>query len=442
MQDSDFKKQTKRLFAVVTYGIVLFMLLVKFDSVKNAFSWIFAILEPVIYGVVIAFIINIIMNIFRHKVYYHMAESEKRWEKRLCGVFCAVSTTVVVAIIIALIVFFIVPQVKSAVETLIEKLPTSQEQLLAWIDAKLIEWKAPPSVSESIHKFQIDWDEVIDFFSNLLDGKVGTVLDTAFSATASVITAIANVVVGFIIAIYILVQKDRVLRVLRKLLELFIPARFQDEMFRVLQVTNRSFSNFLTGQMIEAVIFGTLCTIGLAIFRFPYAVTIGVLTGITALLPIIGAWIGAIVGSLLVWVEAPDKVIWFLVFILLLQQIEGHFIYPKVVGESIGLPGLLVLIAVIVGGGMNGIMGIFIAVPIFAIIFTLLKDAVDKKDREKAAALAAEGPPLTADGASGPTDTPESAAQSAIESEPAGKNGAEGKEPPKKPRFFRKSKKK
>jgi predicted PurR-regulated permease PerM len=170
---------------------------------------------------------------------------------------------------------------------------------------------------------------------------------------------------------------------MHKVVELIVPDQYEPQVFRVLRLTRTAFSNFLTGQMIEALVIGTLCTIGLLIFRFPYAVTIGLLTGFTTLLPIIGAWIGGAVGLLLIWVDSPEKAIWFLIFILALQQIDGQFIYPKIVGDSIGLPGLLVLIAVIIGGGFAGIMGIILAVPIFAIGYALLKDAIDNMPPKK-----------------------------------------------------------
>ena len=193
----------------------------------------------------------------------------------------------------------------------------------------------------------------------------------------SLVTNILFLLLGLIIAIYLLAQKERVLYVFHKFVQLISPKRYHDRIVRILHLANTSFANFLTGQIIEAFIIGSLCTIGLYIFRFPYAATIGILTGITALLPIIGAWIGGGIGALLILVEAPERVIWFLVFILALQQIEGQFIYPRVVGNSIGLPGLLVLVAVILGGGFGGIMGIIFAVPLIAILYQLLKEAID-----------------------------------------------------------------
>lgn len=375
--DHERKPHTRTLFLLVTYGILLYMGLQNLSSLKSVFVWIFAILEPVAYGICIAFVINLFLKLFQQKIFHSMAHSDHAWERKLNPILSAVCTGLVAMILLALIIFLIIPQFTTAVNTLIEKMPSSQDQLLSMIESTLNEWNAPAFIMEKIREFNVDWDTATAFLGNLLDGKYESVLGTAFSATRSVLSTATNLVLGLIIAIYLLCAKSRVLYITHKVIELIAPQKYQERIFRVLRLTNTSFGNFLTGQFIEAIIIGSLCTVGLYIFRFPYAATIGILTGITALLPIIGAWIGGGIGALLIWVEAPDRVIWFLVFILALQQLEGQFIYPRVVGNSIGLPGLLVLIAVILGGGFGGIFGIIFTVPVFAIIYQLLKEAID-----------------------------------------------------------------
>ena len=403
MPEKQHKPKTKRIFALVTYGILLYMALQNFSSIRSVFAWIFAILEPVAYGICIAFVINLVMNLFRRKVYRKLAESEKPWKQKLCSFLCALSTALVAAGMVAMLVFFIIPQIYTAVNTLIEKIPGSQEQLTAVIDAKLIAWNAPQFFIDKFHELDMDWDTILKFLNNFIDGKFESVLGTAFHATTSFLSAATNFLLGVIIAIYILLQKERVLYVFHKIIELFVPERYQNETFRILHLTNQSFANFLTGQFIEALINGSLCTVGLTIFGFPYAATIGVLTGITALLPIVGAWIGGGVGLLLVWVVAPERAIWFIVFIVILQQLDAQLIYPKIVGDSVGLPGLLVLIAVILGGGFGGILGILFAVPLFTILYALLKEAIDKLPERHAGQQEQSNPDATdADSAEAP----------------------------------------
>ena len=390
--DKERRPRIKSSFMLVTYGILLYLGLTNFSTIKSAFVWLFAIIRPVAYGICIAFVINLVMDLFRNKIFRNMSASRHALERKLAPVLSAVCTVLVFIILLAMIIFLIIPQVTTAVNMLIEKVPRSQDQLWEIAEKQLIAWHTPDFIMQKLREFDIDWDTAYSYITNFLDGKVEitTVLGTAFSATASVLSTMTNLLLGLIIAIYLLAQKERVLYVFHKFVQLISPKRYHNRIVRILHLANTSFANFLTGQIIEAVIIGSLCTIGLYIFRFPYAATIGILTGITALLPIIGAWIGGGVGALLILVEAPERVIWFLVFILALQQIEGQFIYPRVVGNSIGLPGLLVLVAVILGGGFGGIMGIIFAVPLFAILYQLLKEAIDTM--EEAERLAATEP--------------------------------------------------
>lgn len=371
------KSITKKHFFLVTYGILLYIGLQNFSAVKSILIWFVAILQPVAYGICIAFVINLFLKLFQQKIFHNMANSKHEWERKLNPILSAICTGLVALILLALIIFMIIPQFTAAVNMLIEKMPSSQEQILTLLETQLNAWNAPPIIMEKIREFEIDWDMITSFLSNLLDGKFESVLGTAFSATRSVLSTATNLVLGLIIAIYLLSAKKRVLYVLHKVIQLITPKNYEERIFRVLHLTNTSFANFLTGQFVESIIIGSLCTLGLYIFQFPYAATIGILTGLTAMLPIIGAWIGGGIGVLLIAVEAPDRIIWFLVFILVLQQLEGQFIYPRVVGNSIGLPGLLVLIAVILGGGLGGIFGIIFTVPVFAIIYQLLKEAID-----------------------------------------------------------------
>lgn len=387
MTGKDNKSNFRSAFFLITYGILLYLGLQNFSSIQSIFVWIFSILRPVAYGIGIAFIINLFLKFFQEKVFRQMSQSKRNFERKLCPVLSAFCTALVAAILIAMVVFLITPQLGSAINMLIDKMPSSQDQIYNIIEAKLTEWKAPSFLMEKLKEINIDWDTAFNWFSDLMDGKVETVLGKAFSATSSVLSAATNLLLGTIIAIYLLAQKERVLYITHKFIQLITPERYCGRVFRILHLANKSFASFLTGQFIEAIIIGTLCTIGLTIFRFPYAATIGMLTGLTALLPIIGAWIGGGIGALLIFVEAPERVIWFLVFILALQQLEGQFIYPKVVGNSIGLPGLLVLIAVILGGGLGGIFGIIFTVPVFAILYQLLKEAIDNMPEEKKDAL-------------------------------------------------------
>lgn len=372
---------TKQIILFITYAILLYLGLTHFPTLGNILSWLVTILQPIIIGCVIAFILNVVLSLFRRKLFGGLDRSKHKAVRAMCMPLCVLCTVLCVITFILLIIFMITPQVTTALTTLIDKLPQSVVQFKNILITRMTEWNIPQNIIDNVATFSLDWKKVIDFVTNLIDGKqIESVVNGAFLATTSVISTTTNFFLGVIIAIYILAQKERFMFYLHSIFKLILPEKYHEEGFRIFHLTKRSCENFLTGQMIEAIIIGVLCTIGLAICGFPYPAAIGVLTGITALIPIIGAWIGGGVGLLLVWVDAPEKAFWFLVFIIALQFIEGQFIYPKVVGDSLGLPGLVVLLAVILGTSFGGIMGIFIAVPLSAILYTLLKEAIEARN--------------------------------------------------------------
>lgn len=369
----------KQILLFITYAVLLFLGLTHLPALKGLFTWLLALLEPVLFGFVIAFILNLIMGMFRRKLFGALDRSPKKAVRALCTPLCVLCTVLCVIGFILLIVFLIIPQVTTAVTTLVDKMPQSTGQLRTLIVTQLTEWKVPASIIAQVESFSFDWKKIADWVTNFMDGKLQTVVNGAVVATTSVISTATNFFLGVIIAIYILAQKRRFMFYVRSIFRLILPVKYHEKGFRILHLAKRSCANFITGQILEALIIGVLCTLGLTVCRFPYPAAIGVLTGITALIPIIGAWIGGAIGLLLVWVDSPEKAIWFLVFILVLQFAEGQFIYPKVVGDSLGLPGLVVLLAVILGTGFGGVAGIFIAVPLSAILYTLLKETIEAR---------------------------------------------------------------
>lgn len=371
----------KQIILFITYAILLYLGLTHISTLSHIFSWLTAILQPIIVGCVIAFILNVVLNLFKYKLFGGLQHSKHKAARAICMPLCVLCTVLCVIAFVLLIVFMIIPQVTAALTALIDKLPQSTTQLKNLLITQMTKWSIPQNIIEQVASFSLDFEKIIDFITNFIDGKqIETVVSGAFVATTSVISTATNFFLGVIIAIYILVQKERFMFYVHCILKLILPEKYHTEGFRIFHLAKRSCENFLTGQMLEAIIIGVLCTILLAVLQFPYPTAIGVLVGVTALIPIIGAWIGGGVGLLLVWVDAPEKAIWFLVFIIALQFVEGQFIYPKVVGDSLGLPGLVVLLAVILGTSFGGITGIFIAVPLSAILYTLLKEAIEARN--------------------------------------------------------------
>jgi predicted PurR-regulated permease PerM len=248
----------------------------------------------------------------------------------------------------------------------------------------------------------IDWKSNLTKIFDVLTSGIGSVFDIVVSTVTSVFSGVVTALVSLIFAIYILLSKEVLAKQFKRLEKCYLGLSKRKKYNHTLQTIKESFENFIVGQCKEAVILGVLCAVGMWIFRFPYASMIGALIGFTALIPVAGAYIGAAVGAVMILTESPIKALLFIVFIVVLQQLEGNLIYPKVVGESIGLPGLWVLAAVTIGGGVMGIGGMLVGVPLVAAIYKLVGEDMDERFAKAAAANAPAPEPVTA-----PEPTPE-----------------------------------
>ncbi|MEE0982012.1 MAG: AI-2E family transporter, partial [Acutalibacteraceae bacterium] len=278
--------------------------------------------------------------------------------------------------VVAMVVVLVAPQFVACIKMLVAKIPPAVD----WVIQKFNENEfLSKNVVGAITQF--DWQAKLADMTEKIAAGVGSTVGAAFTAISSVFTTVANVVITVIISLYVLFERDKLLSQVKKVGSHYVPERVFAKICHVLSVLNESFHKFIVGQCLEAVILGTLCTIGMFILRIPYAPMIGALMGFTALIPIFGGLIGAGVGAFLILMDSPIKALIFIIFVILLQQIEGNFIYPKVVGSSTGLPGLWVLAAVTIGGSVSGIIGMLIAVPIAATIYKLVRD--DMKTEKK-----------------------------------------------------------
>jgi predicted PurR-regulated permease PerM len=223
--------------------------------------------------------------------------------------------------------------------------------------------------------------EGFDDITNIVASKSVAVMGNALNITTTFAGKLVSGILSFIIAIYVLAYKEKLGAIARRTTIAFLPEGIAETVLDVAQLSYTTFYNFITGQLTEAVILGSLCYIGMLIFRFPYSAAIGMLVGITSLIPIVGAFIGTIIGAFLIIMVSPLKALLFVVFLLVLQQIEGNLIYPKVVGKSVGLPDILVIIAVLIGGRIGGISAVLMSVPVCSILYSLFKTQLEQKDK-------------------------------------------------------------
>lgn len=352
---------------VKTIFLIAFLTLIvlNFSSIMANIGKLIGVLSPIIMGCVIAFVLNIIVTPIETKL---LSKINNKYIAKFKRGLTIVLALLVTFLLIFLIMKLIVPQVRRSLSTFVVQLP----KIYDIVKDEII--KIVPSAQEKLSSSNLDIQEIAKKVFETLSLWAGGVL----SLVNSVFGMIANIVMASILAIYIVSSKETLKRQFNKLFRKFLPDRITNPMYYFFDISNSTFKAFFTGQFIEAVILGALCTLGMFALRLPYASMVGSFVGLTALVPIVGAYLGCIFGFLMLLPISPFKALVFIVFLLVLQQIEGNVIYPRVVGSSVGLPGMWVLVSVIVGGGLFGILGIFFGVPVTAVIYKILKDQVNK----------------------------------------------------------------
>ena len=360
------KLEWKTLLKIGTVIFALFLLIHYWTNISGVIGTVISAATPIFIGLVMAYIINILMSFYER--HYFPKSTQKSVLKSRRPV-CLTGAILSIIGIVVLVIVLIAPQLTSCIKLLVAELPGA-------IKLAINKLKELNILSDDLFNSlsAIDWKSKIGDIVKTLTTGLGSVMDVAVSAVTSVFSGVSNAVIGFIFALYLLLDKNRLSGQVKRVSERCIPHRFAEKITHILSVINDCFHCFIVGQCTEAVILGTLCMVGMLIFRLPYAPMIGALIAFTALIPIVGAFIGAGVGAFLIFMESPIKAVIFLVFIVILQQIEGNLIYPKVVGSSIGLPGIWVLAAVTVGGGVLGIGGMMIGVPAAAAVYRLIKE--------------------------------------------------------------------
>lgn len=350
---------------------LLYLCIHYWPNVSGFIGTVFSAATPLIVGLIMAYLVNILMSFYER---HFFKNSKKSVVSKIRRPLCLIGAVITLAGIIALVIGLVVPQFIACIKMVIDKLPGAIELLIS----KLENYKF---VSDEIINTlsSVDWKSKIGDIVKTLTTGLGSVMDVAISAVTSVFSVVSNSIIGFIFAVYLLLGKDKLSAQLRTLKERYVPEKRARKISYVVGIIDDSFHRFIVGQCTEAVILGSLCMVGMLILQLPYAPMIGALIAFTALIPIVGAFIGAGVGAFLILMESPVKALIFLVFIVILQQLEGNLIYPKVVGSSMGLPGIWVLAAVTIGGGVLGIWGMLVGVPVAAVVYRLIKNDVNAK---------------------------------------------------------------
>ncbi|MBQ2811609.1 MAG: AI-2E family transporter [Clostridia bacterium] len=367
----------KTCFRVGVSAFVLFLCIHYWPNISGFIGKCFTAAAPVFTGFVMAYIINILMSFYERHFFPNSKKKSVAKSRRPVSLTGAILTVIGV---IALVIVLIAPQLVNCIEMLVNQLPGAIEKLIAKLNGLSF-------VSDELiaSLASIDWKSRIGDIAQTLFSGVGDVMNVAVSAVSSIFTGIMAFVIGFIVALYLLMDKDKLGGQCKRVMNSWVPGRFLEKVMHVVCVADDCFRRFIVGQCTEAVILGSLCMVGMLILRLPYAPMVGALIAFTALIPIVGGLIDAGVGAFLILMVSPVKALIFIIFIIVLQQIEGNLIYPKVVGSSMGLPALWVLAAVTVGGGVLGIGGMLIGVPMAAVVYRLIKESLNEKESAVAA---------------------------------------------------------
>ena len=367
------KKLFRSLILLITYAVVLVAVIVKLDAVAGWLGGVLNAFRPLVIGAAIAFILNRPCAFFA-RLYGRALPGRAKGAARPLA---AATAYLIVVVLITALVALVVPELTHSIEMFIGNLNTyagNFQDLLDWVVAKLdLEQLANLDLSAGIS----------DSLKNLLTGALDALTNTLphlIGMTSVLISAVVTGVISLVFSIYMLSGAPRLTAQCRRLTQAYLPERAARHVLTVVRLTSDTFSKYVNGQMVEACILGGLCFIGMCVFRFDYAPLISVAVGVFALIPIAGAYLGAVLAVLLLVMIDPWQAVWFLVFLVALQQLEGNLIYPKVVGSSIGLPGIWVLAAVTIGGGVLGIGGMLLAVPLAAAFYQVLRDDVARRN--------------------------------------------------------------
>lgn len=347
------------------------------DKVSVIVDGIFKVLSPFIAGGAVAFVLNVLMRPLETGWDY-IFKKRSRKTTALKRPVCLILSIVFMFGFLVAILFMIIPEFINTFENIIEELPGYAETALGWYN-KLRSFALNHNVK--IPEFSFNPDIIISFLKDNFANQ--STLTKTIDFTASLITGLINAIVALAFSLYLLSQKEKLGRNIKKTLYAFCPNKTIDVLLDVFSVTDQTFTKFVSGQLLEALIIGLLCFVGMLIFNMPYAPVVSVLVGFTALIPVFGAFIGTAVGAFLILFDSPTKALWFIIFIIILQQLEGNLIYPKVVGKTVGLPGIWVLTAVTIGGNTFGVLGILLAVPACAVFYTILRRIVYKRLSKK-----------------------------------------------------------
>lgn len=367
------QENIRKIKEIILFTAVIIVCLWKYETVLDILFFLLNILTPFILGGAIAFVLNVPMNFVQRHLFKGERIRNRKVLQKLARPVSMVLVLIAVFGIVAIVMFILIPQLGETFANLGRSIQAFIPQLQEWA-ARL--FNDNKEIMDTVNNLEFDWNKIMDTGINFFKSGAGSVVDSTITAAKSIVSGLTTFFIAFVFAIYILLQKEKLGVQAKKVLFAFVRRGRAEATVEVLSLTYNTFSSFLTGQCVEAVILGSMFAVSMTILKLPYALLVGMLIAFTALIPIFGAFIGCGVGAFLIFMVDPMKALIFVVLFLVLQQIEGNLIYPHVVGNSVGLPSIWVLAAVSIGGSLMGVVGMLIFIPIVSVVYALFREIV------------------------------------------------------------------
>lgn len=375
------KKLTKWIISIATACILIYLGIKNISVIAGAVSWGVDILMPLLLGIFIAMILNVPVHFFESHLF---TKTKKERVKKLRRPLAVILSILLIFGIFAGIVGLVIPELIDAVKIIVQGAIELIEKIGKMKTSEIFEKIPFGEVLYNNFVYNIDWSKIGTALESWLKNQGGNIMNTAVGTVSTFVGGIADFVIALIFAVYLLFSKDKLKKQSTRLVNAWIPKNIGNWLLHAIEVGNRIFRNFVSGQTIEALILGSLCMVGMLILQIPYAPMVGALVGVTAFIPVVGAFVGIAVGAFMILTVSPTKALVFIIYLFILQQIEGNLIYPKVMGDKINLPAIWVLAAVIIGGGIAGPFGMLIGVPVTSTIYILLREETEKREKKLA----------------------------------------------------------
>lgn len=370
------KQRMKRIIGLFALAAVLFVAAQNIKSIFDAINTFLAVITPIVTGGCLAFVINVPMRFFERTLKWKLGFNKHKVTNAMARPLSLIISLLIIGFVLFMVLGIIMPEVANTILAISNNVPTYANNLIEW--SKNL-FNTYPQIAEPLQILQIDWKEIGNTLFKILQSSAQSLLGSTVVIASNVVGGIITAFLSLVLSIYILFQKDKINYHFNRALQAFLPIKYAKQVIRISTLTGKIFSSFLAGQCIEACILGFLVFIGMSIFGFPYALMVSVLIAVLSFIPMFGVYVGAVTGAVLIAFQNPISGILFFVMFVVIQQIEGNLIYPHVVGGSVGVSPIIVLVAIIIGGGMFGFVGMIVCVPISAVLCALYKELISDR---------------------------------------------------------------